>query len=93
MTEKEKATVTAIAPGPVHLRPEMLVRWLMSHIDQIDQLAVIATLGNPKPVIAISDGMSPYLLAMSAGLINDFALDAMEPLAPNLNGHDHKDAA
>lgn len=93
MTDRPKATVTPIAKAPAHMRPEMLIRWLMSHIDQIDQLAVVATLGQPTPIIAITDGMSPYLIAMSASVLNDFALDAMEPKFPNINGGPPEDAA
>lgn len=79
MSEK----VTSIGKTPDHVRPEMVIRWLMSQMDQIDQLIVVAKSKGAGPMVSVSDGTSPYLIAMGAALLHDMALDKMEPVDPH----------
>lgn len=74
------SNVSHFSKPPVRLRPEMIVRWLMSHMDELDSIVVVAKMKGYVPVVSISDGTSPYLLSMGASLLHDAALESMDNL-------------
>jgi hypothetical protein len=60
---------------------EMVVRHLMSDLDKMEQIAVIAKTTGNAPRIYVSTNASPYIMAAGAAMLQDLALDG-------LNGHE-----
>jgi len=74
-------TVTELKKEPYRLTPEMVIRYLMQDIDKMEQIAVVCKTSGNAPRIYIANGISPYVLAAGAAMLQDAALD-------ELNGHE-----
>lgn len=71
--------VVSIGKAPTRVTPEMNIRWLMSVMDQVQDLIVVAKMKGGAPIVAVTTDSSPYLMAMASALLHDLALDGMEP--------------
>ena len=71
--------VVGIGKDPVRVTPEMSIRWLMSQMDKVDDLIIVAKSKGQGPIVSVTTDTSPYMLAMAAALLQDLALDGMEP--------------
>lgn len=79
--------------APDHLRPEMIVRWVLSHVDELESVIVVAKMKDYIPVVSISSGTSPYLLTMAASLLNDAAMHAVDAHETSINEEAPKEGA
>jgi hypothetical protein len=66
--------------------PEMTVRWLMSNMDRIQQIAVVFQLTNEHPGVIASDNCSQYMLALSSQVLGREALKKMGEQKSPLKG-------
>lgn len=66
--------VVPIGKAPARLRPEMIIRHLLSNVDRIRDLAIVATDNdNLQPTVLVSDRTNPYLLSMAGAILQDLA--------------------
>jgi len=62
---------------PHRVTPEMVVRMLMSQMDQIDSIAVAYTLrGSSSPQVMVSTEISPYFLVYMGNVLARMGLGA-----------------
>ena len=54
----------------------------MSVMDQVDDLIIVAKKKGKGPIVSVTTDTSPYMIAMAASLLQDLALDGMEPSSP-----------
>jgi hypothetical protein len=59
--------------APSRLRPEMQVRWLLSNVDKIEDLAFVVRFKDSNPMTSASDKTNPYFLTMASMLLNEMA--------------------
>lgn len=71
-------TVTPFPNAPKRLRPEYQIRWLMSNIDKITDLAFVVKFDGSNPMTSASDKCNPYFLTMAAMLLNEMAANSVE---------------
>lgn len=76
------AKVIPFPRGQARVRPEAMVRWLLSHVDQITDLAFVVRMENTNPIVSKSDGCNPYFLTMASSLLHEQAMDSMTPKTP-----------
>lgn len=74
--------VVPFGKEPHRLTAEMSIRWLMSMMDQVDDLIIVAKKKGKGPIVSVTTDTSPYMIAMAASLLQDLALDGMEPSSP-----------
>ena len=85
--------VVQLGKDPVRVRPEMLIRWLMSNMDKIEQLVVVGRMTDATPVVAVSDGASPYMMSMAAAILQDRALETLERKSEAKTGDHEEDTS
>lgn len=75
--EGEAGTVTPLNKKPARLLPEMQIRWLMSYMDKVDQLALVVKFTDGNPVVSISSNCSQYFLALASAILDREALKGL----------------
>ncbi len=78
MTNETKGTVTPINKKPARLLPEMQIRWLMSNMDKIEQLALVVKMSDGQPLVSVSSNCSQYFLALAASILDREALKNLD---------------
>jgi len=72
-------TPIAVLPPPSRLTAEMIIRYYLSQIDQLEDVAVIATFKNKgRPMISVTTDMSEYLLAFAGNVLSHLSMRGVE---------------
>ena len=60
--------------------PDMVIRWLQANSSEVEAIVVSVKMkGNSLPMVMRSSSVSPYFMALSATILQDFTLDMLEP--------------
>ena len=75
---------------PHRVTPEMVVRMLMSQMDQIDSIAVACTIkDSPSPQVMVSTEISPYFLVYMGNMLAKMGLGSAK--RQEMGDDDHED--
>lgn len=69
--------VVPIGKEPVNVTPDMLIRWLMSNMDKVQNIAIMVKMQGEHPQFTQTTNCSQYFLALAASVFQREAVKGL----------------